>query len=304
MNSAHPIFVRGALSVPAFRFHSTRRRSWRDRVRANVGGVMLGLMLFRPVLQAAEPALAWSDEFNQPTGSPPEASRWVYDLGGSGWGNNELETYTADRANASIVLDPAAVDGHALAIRALRTVTGGYTSARLKTSGKFSFTYGRVEARMKLPFGRGIWPAFWLLGDTLGHVDWPACGEIDIMEQLGHDPGRVHGTLHGPGYSGANGPTASTVLPDGASLSDAYHTYAIDWTPGRIEWSLDGIVYSVRTAAQLPADKRWVYDGPMFLLLNLAVGGNWPGRPDSSTTFPQVLLVDYVRVYERRPDSP
>jgi beta-glucanase (GH16 family) len=256
------------------------------------------------VLRAATPTPIWSDEFDLPTGAAPDPAKWIYDLGGSGWGNNELETYTDARENSFITTDAGALDGRALAIRAVRTSTGSYTSARLKTLGKFAFTYGRIEARMKLPRGRGVWPAFWMLGDNIPQVGWPTCGEIDVMEQLGHDPGRVYGTIHGPGYSGGNGLGSSMVLRDGAALSDAYHVFAVDWAPDKIEWSLDGAVYFSRTAAQLPAGTRWVFDAPAFLLLNLAVGGNWPGNPDATTTFPQTLLVDYVRVYGRTPSVP
>ncbi|MSU23636.1 MAG: glycoside hydrolase family 16 protein [Opitutus sp.] len=247
----------------------------------------------------AAPAPIWSDEFNQPVGSAPDPARWVHDLGAGGWGNNELQTYTATRENSSIVDDPAALDGRALAIRAVRSLAGGYTSARLKTEGKFTVTYGRIEARMKLTRGRGVWPAFWMLGENKPKVGWPACGEIDIMEQLGHEPSKLHGTLHGPGYSGQQGLSAATTLPaTGAALSAAYHIYAVDWSPEKVAWSLDGTVYFTLTPAQLPAGARWVFDAPAFLLLNLAVGGNWPGSPDDNTVFPQTLLVDYVRVYD------
>lgn len=254
-----------------------------------------------PLLGASGPAPVWSDEFNQPVGSAPDPARWVHDLGAGGWGNNELQTYTASRENSFIVADPAATDGRALALRALPTPGGGYTSARLKTEGKFSITYGRIEARMKLTRGRGVWPAFWMLGANKPAVGWPACGEIDIMEQVGHEPGKLHGTLHGPGYSGAKGLNAHTTLPSGAALSEAYHVYAVEWSPGKIAWSLDGTVYATRTPADLPPGARWVFDAPQFLLLNLAIGGNWPGSPDATTVFPQTLLIDYVRVFARRP---
>ncbi|MDP3072964.1 MAG: glycoside hydrolase family 16 protein [Opitutaceae bacterium] len=254
---------------------------------------LFGWPLF--ALAGSEPI--WSDEFNQPVGSAPDPARWAHDLGAGGWGNNELQTYTAARENSSIVADPAALDGRALAIRALRSDPGGYTSARLKTESKFAVTYGRIEARMKLTRGRGVWPAFWMLGGNKPKVGWPTCGEIDIMEQLGHEPAKLHGTLHGPGYSGQNGLSAATTLPTGAALSAAYHVYAVDWSPEKIAWSLDGTAYFTLTPAQLPAGARWVFDEPAFLLLNLAVGGNWPGNPDVTTTFPQTLLVDYVRVY-------
>ncbi len=268
---------------------------------ARFSSCFAGLILGATALGAAEPTLLWSDEFNQPAGAAPDPAKWVYDLGGGGWGNKELETYTDSRENSFVTTDPGALDGHALAIRAVKTASGGFTSARLKTLGKFAVTYGRIEARLKLTRGRGVWPAFWMLGNDFPKVSWPACGEIDIMEQLGHEPGRTHGTLHGPGYAGEKGPSAAFDLPGGASLSDAFHVFAVDWAPDKIEWSLDGTVYFRRTPADLPAGTRWVFDAPAFLLLNVAIGGNWPGNPDAATTFPQTLLVDYVRVYARAP---
>lgn len=244
----------------------------------------------------------WQDEFNQPVGAAPDPAKWVHALGATGWGNAELQNYTDARENSCIVADPAATNGKALVIRAVRTAEGGYTSARLKTAGKFSHTYGRFEARMKLPQGQGIWPAFWMLPDRIATVGWPQCGEIDIMEVVGHRPDQLHGTLHGPGYSGDLAITQTTTLPDQGSLADGYHVYAVDWSPGRIEWSLDGVVYQVRTPADLPAGTAWVYDdSPFFLLLNLAVGGRWPQYPDETTRFPQELRIDYVRVHASAP---
>ncbi len=245
----------------------------------------------------AAPALVWSDEFNQPENSAPDPAKWTHDLGATGWGNRELQRYTDQRANSRIVADPAALDGRALAITALRSASGEFTSARLKTQGKFAVTHGRIEARLKLPRGRGIWPAFWMLGESIARAGWPACGEIDIVELVGHEPARAHATLHGPGYSGEKGLSASTTLPAGETFGDRYRVFAVDWFPDRIEWSLDGKIFARRVAADLPAGSRWVFDAPMFLLLNLAVGGNWPGSPDATTEFPQTLLVDYVRIY-------
>lgn len=242
----------------------------------------------------------WQDEFNQPLGSGPDSAKWGHDLGATGWGNAELQEYTAARENSFVAADPAASHGRALVIRALRTADGRHTSARLTSQGRFSFRHGRVEARLKLPEGQGIWPACWMLGDGFGRVPWPACGEIDIMEVVGHRPGVLHGTLHGPGYSGRDGLTGTCTLPDGAKFSDAYHVFALDWRPGRIEWLLDGTVYHALTPAHLPAGARWVFDDtPFFLLLNLAVGGKWPGYPDGTTQFPQEFRIDYVRVWPR-----
>jgi beta-glucanase (GH16 family) len=249
--------------------------------------------------QAASPQLAWSDEFNQAVGAGPDPTKWGYDLGvGSppGWGNNELETYTNSRDNSLIVADPAATDGKALAIRA-QSQNGTYTSARILTASTFSFTYGRLEARAKVPSGVGCWPAFWALGANNATVGWPACGEIDVMEWVGQAPTHIKGSLHATGYSADNSLNADSVLPNNASYSDAYHVFAVDWYPDQIVFSMDGAVYEVRKKSDIPAGSQWPFDAPFFVILNFAVGGNWPGPPNSSTVFPQDYRVDYVRVY-------
>jgi beta-glucanase (GH16 family) len=235
--------------------------------------------------------LVWSDEFTGPANSAPDLTKWTYDLGATGWGNRELENYTGSRQNALL-------DGRGnLVIRALKTAEGGYTSARLKTQGKFTFTYGKVEARIKIPFGQGIWPAFWMLGANIGSAHWPACGEVDIMENIGKEPARVHGTVHGPGYSGGNGIGRPYDLAGGGKLADDFHLFTVVWQPESVEFLVDGVSYHKVTHASLPQGARWVFDAPMFLLLNLAIGGNWPGNPDSTTQFPQEMVVDYVRMY-------
>jgi beta-glucanase (GH16 family) len=240
----------------------------------------------------------WQDEFAQPVGSAPDPRKWVHDLGCNGWGNAELQKYTALPENVRIVADAAATGGRALQITALALPEGGFSSARLNTQGKFSILHGRIETRLRLPQGQGIWPAFWMLGDGFGTVPWPDCGEIDIMEMVGHQPGTLYGTLHGPGYSGAHGISLSTMLPAGTVFADAYHVFAVDWRPGRIDWLLDGQVFHTLTAADLPKGTKWVFDDTsFFLLINLAVGGKWPGYPDATTRFPQEYRIDYVRVY-------
>jgi beta-glucanase (GH16 family) len=243
--------------------------------------------------------LSWADEFDGPAGALVDATRWDFDLGGHGWGNQELQYYTARSANASL-------NGEGqLAIRALREdyqgpdgVTRGFTSARLKSQGRFEQAYGRFEARLKLPFGQGLWPAFWMLGADIPAVGWPECGEIDVMENIGREPSIVHGTLHGPGYSGAGGLSGSFSLPGGGRFADAFHVFAVEWEPAAIRWYVDGQLYQERTPAAL-AGRRWAFDHPFFVILNVAVGGSWPGSPDATTSFPQTLLVDYVRVYRR-----
>ena len=242
--------------------------------------------------------LLWQDDFNQPAGTGPNPAVWTHDLGDNGWGNAELEDYTDSRVNSFVADDPEATDGKALVIRAVRTADGRYTSARIKTQGKYAATSGRIEARMKLPHGQGIWPAFWMMGQNIDRHPWPACGEIDIMEVPGHQPGKLHSTIHGPGYSGKHGIGKSVDLPTGETFGDAYHVFAVDWSPGKIAWLLDGRIYQTLTPASLPADAKWVFDGaPFFLLFNLAIGGHWPGYPDATTKFPQELRLDYVRVY-------
>jgi len=244
-------------------------------------------------------ALVWSDEFNGGNGSVPDRTKWVIETGGNGWGNNELEYYTNRLQNVQIQ------DGN-LAITARREgysdnegVFRGYTSARLKTQHKFQQAYGRFEARIQIPRGQGIWPAFWMLGDDIEQKGWPADGEIDIMENIGKEPSVVHGTIHGPGYSGGKGISSSFSLPKGQNFADGFHVYAAEWEPDVIRFYVDDNLYATRTPADLPRDAKWVYDHPFFVILNVAVGGDWPGSPDATTKFPQSMLVDYVRVYKR-----
>jgi len=237
--------------------------------------------------------LVWSDEFNQTNGSGVDPAKWRYDTGGLGWGNKELEYYTLRTNNCRIE------DGH-LVIEAQREEFDGqhYTSARLLTLDKASWTYGLVEARIKIPRGQGIWPAFWMLGTNIGSVKWPACGEVDIMENVGKEPGMIHGTVHGPGYSEL-GIGGAATLPAGATVADDFHVFAVECEPDRISWFLDGRQYFTLTPEQMPDKDGWVFNQPKFIILNLAVGGNWPGDPDDTSTFPQRMLVDYVRVYEK-----
>ncbi len=240
-----------------------------------------------PTLPAPQ---AWADEFNGAAGSLPDPAKWTYDLGtNNGWGNNELEAYTNNPLN--VHLDGA---GH-LVIHVERNGSS-YTSARLKTQGLFSARYGKVEARIRVPFGQGIWPAFWMLGTNITTAGWPACGEIDIMENIGREPSINHGSIHGPGYSGGNAVSGLFTLPGGAKFSDDYHVFAIEWAARTITFSVDGTAYKTVTPSSLPGSAAWVFDNPFFLILNVAVGGNFPGNPDSTTQFPQEMLVDYVRV--------
>ena len=232
--------------------------------------------------------LVWHDEFD---GTALDTTKWVRETGGNGWGNGELEFYTNRVENAR-------VENGYLVIEARREAFGNqaYTSARLKTQGLGAWKYGRIEARIQIPRGQGLWPAFWMLGDNIPQVGWPACGEIDIMENIGKEPGRVHGTVHGPNYSGANGISSAYSLSTGA-FADDFHVFAIEWQPNAIQWFVDSTLYKTVLPSDLPGP--WVYDHPFFILLNVAVGGYWPGSPDTTTVFPQTMRVDYVRVSQR-----
>jgi beta-glucanase (GH16 family) len=246
--------------------------------------------------------ITWRDEFNSRGRSIPDPDKWVIETGGGGWGNEELEYYTNRRKNVFVG------NGHLVITARKEHYTGkdgisrDYTSARLKTLGKFAQAYGRFEARIKIPRGQGMWPAFWMMGNDIERIDWPACGEIDIMENIGKEPSAVHGTIHGPGYSGNGGISADFALPEQHRFADDFHVFAVEWEPQQIRFYVDDRLYGTRTPKELPAGAKWVYDHPFFVLLNVAVGGNWPGSPDSTTHFPQTMLVDYVRIYKRATD--
>lgn len=274
------------------------------KIKRNVAWLGMAMVLlggsFRAVAAPAQGQwkLVWSDEFNGVDGSQPDLAKWDFDTGGNGWGNKELESYTSRLENVQ-------QRGGNLVITAIRErytgldgMTRPYTSARLTTKGQFAQAYGRFEARMKLPLGKGIWPAFWMLGANNDVVRWPACGEIDMMENIG-EPGRIYSTLHGPGYSGAKGISEPYNLPAGEGVNTDFHVYAVEWEPERIRFYLDDRLIVERTPKDLPPETKWVYDHPFFLILNVAVGGEWPGYPDETTMFPQSMLVDYVRVYRK-----
>jgi beta-glucanase (GH16 family) len=229
--------------------------------------------------------LVWQDEFDDPY---LDTENWVRETGAGGWGNEELQFYTQSPENVRVENGKLVIEAHQESFRG-----SDYTSARIKTQTLHSWTYGRIEARTKLPTGQGIWPAFWMLGEDFPSVGWPDCGEIDIMENIG-EPQTVYGTVHGPGYSGGNG-IGSSATTSGDPLNETFHNYAIEWEPDEIRWFLDGMEYHVVTNADVPGE--WVFDHPFFIILNLAVGGEWPGYPDQTTQFPQQLVVDYVRVY-------
>jgi beta-glucanase (GH16 family) len=262
------------------------------------------LLLAIPIATQAQSTnwqLTWSDEFNAPSGSPPDPAKWNIVTGGKGFGNNELETYTARPANIQQQNGNLVITAQKEDLTGPDGIPRHYTSARLNTQTRFAQTYGRFEARIQLPTGKGIWPAFWLLGDNHETAHWPNCGEIDILETIGA-PDTMYSTLHGPGYSGGKGISAKFPLPTGESVNTAFHLYAVEWSPNDIKFFFDDHLVAHRTPADLPPNTTWVYDHPFYILLNLAVGGKWPGNPDDTTTLPQHMLIDYVRVYSRKPE--
>ena len=280
--------------------------------QGSLAGSMLVLVLLSgfvfacPIVPASDSAvwtLVWSDEFDGPNGSAVNSSKWSFDIGGKGWGNKELETYTSRAANSHLANGRLVIKALKETLAGSDGITRHYTSARLITKNKFSQAYGRFEARIRIPYGQGIWPAFWLLGDNIDAAHWPNCGEIDIMENIGKEPSIIHGTFHGPGYSSASGVTAAHTLPAGQKFSDDFHTFAVEWEPNVIRFYVDQSLYKTRTPSDLPTGASWVFDHPFFIILNVAVGGGWPGNPDSTTVFPQQMLVDYVRVYQRSKPS-
>jgi beta-glucanase (GH16 family) len=245
--------------------------------------------------------LVWSDEFKGPNGSLPDPAKWTYDIGGNGWGNHELEYYTNRTENARVEKGHLVITARKESYTGPDGVTRDYTSARLKTQKLFTQAYGRFEARIKIPAGQGMWPAFWMLGENIPTAGWPKCGEIDIMENIGKEPGTVHGSLHGPSTAGATSDLTSTLsLPSGKNFADRFHLYAVEWEPTSVSFYVDSTRYATFASSQWPAGGSWVFDHPFFLVLNVAVGGDWPGSPDATSNFPQTMLVDYVRVYSRR----
>jgi beta-glucanase (GH16 family) len=255
-----------------------------------------------PAPAAAAPAarrVLFADEFDGAAGALPAGTAWDPQEG-AGWGTGQLQNYTGRTENVK-------VDGSGnLALTARKESYQGsaYTSARLQTKGRFSFTYGRVEARIKVPSGTGIWPAFWMLGDDIYSKGWPESGEIDVMETIGSLPAELNGTVHAPlgawnGNALVDGDewTQGEIYDNTTPLSDRFHVYAVEWKPASIAFEIDGRTYFTITKAQMPAGGRWTFDHANHLLLNLAVGGEWPGAPTSGTPFPSTMLVDYVRVY-------
>jgi beta-glucanase (GH16 family) len=244
--------------------------------------ILLPLLLFVLHINAQNWGLAWSDEFN---GSGIDAANWKFETGGGGWGNNELEYYTNRSENALIN------SGNLLIIARKESFSGSnYTSARIKTQGLKHWTYGKIEARIKLPATQGIWPAFWTLGESIATDGWPKCGEIDILEHINKAPA-INGTIHwdNNGHAQYGGDTVCDVLK--------YHVYGIEWDNKVIKWTLDGKKYKEANIAN-GINGTSEFHQPFFLLLNIAVGGSWPGNPDGTSVFPDTMFIDYVRVYQ------
>lgn len=223
--------------------------------------------------------LVWSDEFS---GNQLNANFWKYEKGAGGWGNNELEEYTDSPENVFI-------ENGRLNIRALKDANGKYTSGRIITSGKKEFTYGRIDIRAKMPVGKGIWPALWMLGSNISSVGWPACGEIDIMEYLGHESTKVYGTAHYD-ENGHKSKGDSYILSSG-NFNEKFHVFTLMWQDFTMVWYVDYHKY-------FEFNSYYPFNNPFFFIMNVAVGGNWPGNPDNTTTFPQTMVVDYVRVFQ------
>ncbi len=277
-------------------------------MRADIGAVMVVSLVAcgpkdgTPIAPPEAWTLSWADEFDGAAGSAPDPAKWALETGAGpnndGWGNAELETYTARPENVS--LDGA---GH-LVLTARREALDGraYTSGRLTTQRLFTQEYGRLEARIQLPAGKGLWPAFWMLGADINEVTWPRCGEIDVLELRGHQPSTVVSSLHGPEYSGGGAISKKYTLPEG-SFDQDFHVFRVDWDPAQISFFVDGQLFqSVTAHAVVGGGRTWVFDSPFFVILNLAVGGSFlgpTGQPDANTAFPQPMTVDYVRAYTR-----
>ncbi len=236
----------------------------------------------------------WQDEFDGAAGTAPDPTRWTYDLGGDGWGNKELQNYTSSPTNA-------AMDGAGnlvITARAEMSGTNAYSSARITTKGLFERAYGRYEARMKLPKGRGLWPAFWIMGTDVDTVGWPQAGEVDVMEERGSDVSLIYGSIHGPTTPKTDLPvTAAITVPGGADAD--FHVYAFEWDPTNLVFLMDETPYLQITPQRRPDYAPWVWNHPFYILVNLAVGGLFGGPPDATTPFPATLTVDYVRVSVR-----
>ena len=237
-------------------------------------------------------SMVWSDEFNQ---TSLDMNSWNYETGGY-WFNNEIQYYRGGTANT-------ALQNGKLVITAKKETYQNreHTSARLTTEGKVEYKYGRIDVRAKLPKGQGIWPAIWMLGDDMSSVGWPACGELDMMELLGHEPHKIHGSInYGPqGNSWAHTKTTSYSLPvSEGDFSDKYHVFSVLWEENSIKYYVDDNLYATYNPNNIAGGQAWRFNHPFFFILNIAVGGDWPGNPDQTTVFPQQMLIDYIRIFQ------
>jgi beta-glucanase (GH16 family) len=272
-----------------------RRTAHLIALMAAIGLLLVGSIA--PISADPGPGFAFDEEFNGNAGSKPNPSLWAPDVGGKGFGNNELQYYTPgdntylDGDGHLVIEAREGSDGHSCWYGACRYTSGKLITQPWARPATFSQAYGRFEARIKVPLGAGMFPAFWLLGDNIASAGHPNAGEIDVMEALGQQPAEVQQHVHGPGLNFGD----AYVLPEGQSVAD-WHTYAVQWTRDLIEWQVDGQTTNSLTRAD--AGTGWVFDHPFYILLNLAVGGDWPGDPDPATVFPGKMLVDYVRVVQ------
>jgi beta-glucanase (GH16 family) len=243
--------------------------------------------------------LVMQDEFD--TEGAPNSALWTYDIGtgpsNDGWGNNELQYYTDRTENVTVE------NGYLLLTAKEESFSGSsYTSARITSQGLFEQAYGRFEARIRVPYGKGYWPAFWLLGNDCAQNVWPQCGEIDIMEHLGDQPTTIFGSAHGPGFSAGEAITKEYVLANDR-FDTGFHVFGIEWAPDYINYYVDDVLYQQITKEDVLEETNgsgeWVFDHPFYIILNVAIGGNLPGAPNAETVFPQTMLVDYVRVYQQ-----
>lgn len=255
------------------------------------------------LLPAADPAptydrLVWSEEFDGPAGAPPDPATWNFQKGGYGWGNHELQCYTDSPDNVAtdgrgrLVITVLAEPGH----QCSDGHVNDFTSARITTQGKYVAKYGRLEIRALVPSGSGTWGGFWALGQNMPEVDWPRAGEFDVMELTGREPRTLHATLHAAKKNGEHMLLGRTAQAD-EPLNAAFHVHSVDWSPDRFVFALDGRPYATITRDEFELYGVWAFDQPFYLLLNMAVGGTMGGRPDTTSTWPQRFLVDYIRVY-------
>jgi hypothetical protein len=232
--------------------------------------------------------LVWSEDFNGKILNP---AVWTHETGGGGWGNNELENYTNSPSNSFC-------SGGYMIIEARNELSGArnYSSARIISKDKKTFTYGRIDIRAKLPKGKGIWPALWMLGNSISEVSWPACGELDIMELLGHEPQKVYGTMHWGPQGGSSTHIGGDVSLSSGNFSDSFHVFSLKWEQNQLSFLVDNVPYF--TGSKTQVNGNYPFDKPFFFIMNVAVGGNWPGNPDFTTVFPQRMIVDYIKVYQ------